>query len=497
MTETSTTVFIVKINNVYGKVISESPSLMESLYQKFGVPAHNFWFDKRYKAGVWDGKIRFIKRDGTFSNGLLADIVEYLKKQSDYTLDIDPLFKSDFPNKEDLKEDFTKVISELNCPFVPRYYQMRAAVKSVYLKRCINEHCTGSGKSLTIALTIFYLMNKFPNYKFLVLVPRLDLVEQLSEDMISYGISKDFMGKFTGKIKDVEQKIIVSTWQSIYTETAFLRGFHVFIADEAHGMVAGHVRSVGENTINAQYRVGFTGTLPEDFKKAERMLITSILGPVSDVVTTDVLIKEKSISDIIIHVPFLNYPKEISSEIRRNQKMLAEGKDAHKYEQKFIFEYEKRNDLIVNIAKKMISNNENTLILVSKLDHSAIIVEKLKKSGIEPYIVNGEIKDIEERNKIRKDIENETGKVIVATVGVYSTGISIKRLHAIIFAAAGKSKIQTLQSVGRGLRMHETKTRLMLFDIADNLPYSSKHLQSRMEYYSKNNFNVKVKEVDI
>ena len=45
--------------------------------------------------------------------------------------------------------------------------------------------------------------------------------------------------------------------------------------------------------------------------------------------------------------------------------------------------------------------------------------------------------------------------------------------------------------------MHDTKDRLKLFDIADNLPYSSKHLQSRMEYYSKNNFNVKIKEIDI
>lgn len=497
MSATSTNIFIVKINNVYGRILSESSDLMEALYQKFGVPANNFWFDKRYKAGVWDGKIRFIKRDGTFANGILADIVDYLKKQSEYTLEVDPLYNSDFPNKEELREDFIKVTSDLECPFVPRYYQLRGAIKSIYLKRCINEHCTGSGKSLTIALTINYLMTKFPDYKFLVLVPRLDLVEQLSEDIISYGIKKELMGKFTGKIKDIDQKIIVSTWQSIYTETAFLRGFHVLIGDECHGMLAERVRSVGENTINAQYRIGFTGTLPEDFKKAERMLITSVLGPVSDIVTTDVLIKEKSISDIIIHVPFLNYPKEVASEIRRNQKQLVEGKDAYRYEQKFIFEYEKRNDLIINIAKKMISNSENTLILVSKLDHSSIIIEKLRKAGIEPYIVNGEIKDMEERNKIRHDIENETGKVIVATVGVYSTGISIKRLHAIIFAAAGKSKIQTLQSVGRGLRMHDTKDKLKLFDIADNLPYSSKHLQSRMEYYSKNNFNVKIKEIDI
>jgi superfamily II DNA or RNA helicase len=496
LTEISRTVFIVKINNVYGKIITESADLMEALYKKFGVPAHNFWFDKRYKAGVWDGKIRFIKKDGTFSNGLLADIIEYLKKQSEFVLDIDPLFKSDFPDKEELKEDFIRVTSELQCPYAPRYYQLRGAVKSVYLKRCINEHCTGSGKSLTIALTINYLMNKFPDYKFLILVPRLDLVEQLTEDIISYGIDKKHLGKFTGKQKDVDNKIIVSTWQSIYTETAFLRSFKVFICDECHGLNGKEVRSVGENTINADYRIGFTGTLPEDFKKAERMLIYSVLGPVSDIVLTDQLIKEKSISDIIIHVPFLNYPKELATEVRKNEKQL-EAREAYRYEQKFIFEYEKRNDLIVNIAKKMISNNENTLILVNKLNHADILIEKLEKSGIKPYVVTGEIKDMAERNKVRHDIENETGKVIVATDGVYSTGISIKRLHAIIFAAAGKSKIRTLQSVGRGLRMHETKDRLKLFDVADNLPYSSDHFQSRMEYYAKNNFNVKIKEVEI
>ena len=229
---TSNVVFLVKIDNVVGRVITEDPDLMNRLYEKFGIPANNFWFDKRYKAGSWDGKIRFVQRNGQFPNGLLADIVEYLKKQSEFTLEIDDLYKTDFTNKEELKEEFIRITSELDCPFSPRYYQMRAAVKSVYLKRCINEHCTSSGKSLTMALTINFLMKKFPDYKFLVLVPRIDLVEQLSEEFEKYGINKELLGKFTGKIKNIDQKIIVSTWQSIYTETAFLRSFKVFICDE-------------------------------------------------------------------------------------------------------------------------------------------------------------------------------------------------------------------------------------------------------------------------
>lgn len=476
--------------------MSENPDLLKRLYDRFGIFADKYWFDKRYKAGSWDGKIRFVTRTGQFANGLLADIVDYLKKQSEYTLEVDPAYNPDFPDKEDLKEDFINVTSQMNIPFTPRYYQMRGAVKSIYLKRCINEHCTGSGKSLTIALTINYLMSKFPEYKFLVLVPRLDLVEQLSEEFINYGIDKKFLGKFTGKIKDIDQKIIVSTWQSIYTETAFLRSFNVLLCDECHTLNGKEVRSVSENALNAEYRIGFTGTLPEDNKKAEKMLIYSTLGPVSDVVKSDTLIKEKAISDIIIHVPYLNYPKEFESTVKKNQRQL-EPMDAYRYEQKMIFEYDKRNKLISNITKKIIDANENVLILVTKIDHSDIIIKKLKEDGITPYIVNGEIKDMEERNKIRKDLEKAGGQVIVATVGVYSTGISIKRLHAIIFAAAGKSKIQTLQSVGRGLRMHDTKDKLKLFDVVDNLPFSLKGFQTRMEFYAKNNFNVKIKEIDI
>jgi superfamily II DNA or RNA helicase len=497
MTSTLSKVLIVKIDNVYGRIVSESSELMGALYKQFAVPAHNFWFHPKYKAGVWDGKIRFVGRDGVFSNGMLKDIKEYLGKQSEYELEVDPRYDSDFPDKAALKEEFVKIVSQLDCPLVPRYYQLRGAVKSIYLKRCINEHCTGSGKTLTMALVCHFLMNKFPDFKFLILVPRLDLVEQFTEDFISYGIPAEMLGKFTGKVKDTKQKIIVSTWQSMAPETAFIQQFDVLLCDEVHIMSGGKVvRSVGENAINAQYRIGFTGTLPEEFKKAERMLATSVMGPVSDIVTTEQLIQEKSISDIIIHIPYLTYPKEITAEIKKNQKNL-EGIDAERYEKKFIFDYEARNDLIVNITKKRIAKNENTLILVNKIAHLDTIVEHLRKSGIEPYIVSGDVKDIEERNKVRHDIEKEGGKVIVATEGVYSTGISIKRLHAIIFAAAGKSKIRTLQSVGRGLRMHESKTILKLFDIADNLPYSIKHLQPRMEYYAKNNFQVKVREITL
>jgi superfamily II DNA or RNA helicase len=263
-----------------------------------------------------------------------------------------------------------------------------------------------------------------------------------------------------------------------------------------HGLKANVIRSVAENAINAEIRIGFTGTLPDPL--SEQMLIKGVLGFVGDIVKVSELAEQKMIAVPKIHIPYLKYTKEEVKKIVASQKNL-EGRDAYRIEQKFLYEHDKRNDLIYKITKKFISKNQNILILVSKHDHCDLIKAKLLINGITPLIVTGEVKDMEERNKIRKSLEETGGQVILATTGVYSTGISIKRLHAIIFAAPGKSKIQTLQSVGRGLRLDKRndKTQLYLYDFADDLKYSKVGLSTRMEYYARNEFNVKIKEIDL
>lgn len=493
-------ILLVKINNVWGKIVCEDYDVIEGAYQEFGVFTDTYFFDKRYKAGIWDGKIRGVQRDGSFYAGLFKEVKEYLQKQSEYTLEIDPTFVPVPENKETLKEEFVvatnNMLDAVKCDLSPRYYQWRAALKAYYYKRMIVEHCTSSGKSLTIAILINYIITKNPNFKILVLVPRIDLVEQMTEDYTKAGIDPKIIGKFTGEFKDFNEQIVISTWQSMHTQKFLLGKFNVLIADECHGLKADVIRSVAENAVNAEIRIGFTGTMPDS--KSEQMLIRGVLGFVGDEVKVAELAEQKMIAVPKIHVPFLKYAQAEIKPLIAGQKNL-EGRDAYRLEQKFLFEHDKRNTLIAKITKKFIAKNENILILVSKHDHCDIIQKKLISHGITPMIVTGEIKDIEERNRIRKALEEKGGQVILATVGVYSTGISIKRLHAIIFAAAGKSKIQTLQSVGRGLRLDKRndKTQLYLYDFADDLKYSNDSLATRMEYYARNEFNVKIKEIDL
>jgi superfamily II DNA or RNA helicase len=80
-------------------------------------------------------------------------------------------------------------------------------------------------------------------------------------------------------------------------------------------------------------------------------------------------------------------------------------------------------------------------------------------------------------------MERDNNVVCIAISKIFSTGISIKNIHYIVFAAGGKSKIKTLQSIGRGLRTHENKDVLTIIDIVDELIYGSKHFDKRKEFY--------------
>jgi len=85
---------------------------------------------------------------------------------------------------------------------------------------------------------------------------------------------------------------------------------------------------------------------------------------------------------------------------------------------------------------------------------------------------------------MRKIMEETSGVVCIAISKIFSTGISIKNLHNIVFAAIGKARIKIIQSIGRSLRLHHTKETATIFDIADVcLIYGQKHFDERARLY--------------
>jgi superfamily II DNA or RNA helicase len=130
---------------------------------------------------------------------------------------------------------------------------------------------------------------------------------------------------------------------------------------------------------------------------------------------------------------------------------------------------------------------ENTLILFRHTTHGKKLYEALKKKYDKVYFANGGTK-VADRDELKKIAEGGDGVIIVASLGVFSTGISIKKLHHVIFAAGIKAKTLVLQSIGRVLRKHGSKEIAYLWDIIDNLCIESKTSKPGSVKYSHKNY---------
>ena len=104
---------------------------------------------------------------------------------------------------------------------------------------------------------------------------------------------------------------------------------------------------------------------------------------------------------------------------------------------------------------------------------------------------------------VREVTESEEDAIIIASYGTFSTGINIRRLHNIVFASPSKSKIRTLQSIGRVLRLGENKEMATLFDIADDMSNKSRknftleHFVERMKIYNDEKFDYKIYTINL
>jgi superfamily II DNA or RNA helicase len=170
---------------------------------------------------------------------------------------------------------------------------------------------------------------------------------------------------------------------------------------------------------------------------------------------------------------------------------------SYQEEMDFLVSYEERNRFIRNLALSLAGN---TLILFTYVEKhgrilKAMIDEKVigREDGRRVFFVCGET-EAEDREAVRHITEKENNAIIVASYGTFSTGVNIRNLHNVVFSSPTKSKIRSLQSIGRVLRLGDNKDAATLYDIADDLrygPYTNftlKHYEERVKIYSEEKF---------
>ena len=487
-------IFISKVNEAYVKINCSDEGIYHELSEYFTFFVPGYQFTPQYRAKLWDGKIRlFNKQNQQMYYGLISHINKFAKERN-YTITYDDeiLATTSFSIEE--AKDFIKT---LNLPFEPRDYQMDGFVHAIRNKRNLIVSPTASGKSLISYLLCRFLYN---NGRILILVPTTSLVEQLYSDFNDYSRNNGFSVDqnvhriYAGHEKTSNKAITISTWQSLYTlPKQYFEQYDYVIGDECHLFKAKSLITIMTNLINAKIRIGMTGTL--DGTKTHKLVLEGLFGSVRKVISTKELIDRKQLADFRIKCLILKHNKENCYKYKES---------TYIEEIKYLIDNQARNRFIRNLA---LSLEENTLVLFQFVeDHGKILYEMIKEkdktNDRKIYFVYGGT-ETEDREKIRLLCEQESGVIIVASFGVFSTGVNIRNLHNIIFASPSKSRIRSLQSIGRGLRTNENKTIATLYDIADDLRigkkenFTLKHFLERIKIYNDERFSYKLYNIDL
>jgi len=477
-----------KIDEVHLK-LHTSRSIEMNLKGYFSEKAANFMFHPKWKAGLWSGDIyAYNPQDHLLPIGLLPKLSKYCKANDiSLTLDFDTHCLYNEINEEELYDLYDSIFS-IESGVYPRDYQHTAILKSLSNKRSIIEASVGAGKSAIIYSIIRYLINH--NKKIILIVPNVALVNQMYSDFIEYGWStiNDFVTKlYSGVSPDFNKNVLITTWQSVqYKKEAFFKQYDALLVDETHGLKSNQMAAISKKCVNADIRNGFTGTMPPN--KADYQTVVSYLGPVTFNISTKELIDRDVLSKIKINNLIVKYDK-----------VHCVGSRDYDSEMKFITSYEPRRKVLDHIIEKN-ENNENTLILVHKIDHLKKTEEYLKEKygkTHQVYVIYGEVK-ADEREDIRIAARSQGNVLIIGTYATLAVGWNLPRLHNIVFYSSYKSKIKVLQSIGRGLRKHETKDIMVLWDVVDDLRYSQgnktidnfiyRHFKTRKQYYEEQGF---------
>lgn len=480
--------------------------LMISDHFTFMSPGYKF--SPKFKAGLWDGKIRLYNlKSKTLPQGLLSKLIRLLQSRNEeFTVEktLSPFSGLDL-------SDLPEFIESLNLhargeKIQVKDHQINAITQALKKKKSLLLSPTSSGKSLILYVYIRYQIDKLGN-NVVLMVPTTQLVEQMAEDFKEYSIENGWSVDenvckiYSGQEKRLDKALIVSTWQSVYSIAKrnkrllgdLIEQTGVLCCDEAHQYKATEILGLCEQFKKSEWKLGVTGTIEDS--KVNVLQLTGLFSDPYKVISTRELMDQGIVSKLDIEVLLLSYPEYVT-------KSLTRSFDWEK-EINFLISNEARNRFIVNLASRL---NGVTLILFTYIGKHGDAINKLLceqiQDGTTIKYVHGS-SDVEDREEVRKLASSGQRMIILASSSIFSTGTNIPAISNIIFAMPSKSSIRIRQSIGRGLRLHESKSVCTVYDIADDLRSDKfmnatyRHMLERLDIYRQDEFDFKIRPMKL
>lgn len=488
----------------------------------------NYHFKKRHKMGLWDGSIDHFK-NGIMRFGLWKEVYKCCKEHG-YPFEVDKKsFPFDLTIKENDVRDFCldyysgyKVTPTDNNPegkFMPYDHQIESIYKMLKFKYGLVEVATSGGKSLIFSTFMFYIMKYLKSdAKTLLIVPRMSLVTQFYDDILDYnhGYNKEQENPFDIRIEELfsdkprkvrdgqTPNVVISTYQSLINyPPEFFHQFDIVVTDESHTAKAKSLDTILSHTFgHAQYRLGLSGTFPKE-QSAEILSIESLMGPKLITVKAKKLMDAGLVTPVKINAIVLNHNDYDFAETIHTIKKSGDGKRAYDLEKQYTQQSLRRMNIFRKLTDKF---KNNSLILFHNIEYGKRLYEHLRDNITDKnfYYISGNTKK-EKREKIKslmKEVDDDKPKILIASFGTFSTGISITSIYNVVFAESFKSDQIIRQSIGRGLRLHKGKSILVVFDIVDRLHIKFENIlynqyKKRCEIYKEQDFPVKEMKIKV
>jgi superfamily II DNA or RNA helicase len=467
---------------------------------------HNWYFHPLVKKKIWDGSINFIDKRGPFWKipvGLWSEVLEIGKeyKYEFHIEGIERLFLTDLK-----LEDFKAWVDEFfaDSDIEPRDYQIEAAWKIVKFRYSVSEIATSSGKTLISFMIFAFLKSQGYIRKFLMIVPSTNLVIQGTEDFEDYGIDKigSKIQQIGGGSKMREGcDVVIGTFQSLVKkDKEYFEEFDAVFIDEAHHTNSTSIKKIMSNCMHTGWRFGLTGTLTKR-GSADHLTIQQYLGPVLVEISPDFLFRNNYATPVAIKVVILDWLspeyKDKLAELKSSSEKM-EGNDLYNLERKLVISNKARLNYIVDFINK---TSKNSLVLFQSVkdEYGRNIWNGIRETNAtkEAFYVDGDTNE-QLREEYKSRMETGENKVLIATYGTFSTGISINNLHNIFLVESYKSEVLIKQSLGRGMRKMEGKEKVNIIDFVDDFStagyknYLMKHSEARISIYRNENFDYKI-----
>ncbi|EDO14949.1 hypothetical protein Kpol_365p4 [Vanderwaltozyma polyspora DSM 70294] len=326
---------------------------------------------------------------------------------------------------------------------------------------------TGGGKTVIFSNLINQLKHRHiasqttdSKFRSLILVHRKELALQAADVIKTFGDDDANVQIEMGKFKcDVESSdVIIASVQSLIRrlDKYSADDINLIIIDEAHHAAAKTYINILKhfNTDVPETKipvVGFSATFERADNKSLSCAIDEIVyhRGIVEMIDENWLCEGKFTTvDIKLE---LNDVESVGSDFKINQ--LSKVMNTDEINQVILKTYQ---------AKKLENNLKSTLLFAVDVDHVIALCDLFNKNGVNAEYVLGSTNDVK-RDETIKDFKN--GKIeVLVNCGIFTEGTDIPSIDCILLGRPTKSRSLLIQMIGRGLRLHHSKSHCHIID---------------------------------